>query len=79
MTGVQTCALPIYQAHVEDTLRRLRARRSVSLLVVNYAEALARPEDTARRVDLFLGGGLDVGRMAMAVDPALHRNRRSSG
>ncbi len=65
----------LYQKHVEDTLRLLRARRCVSTLVVDYGETLARPEDTARRVDRFLRGRLDVDRMAAAADPALHRNR----
>ena len=65
----------LYQTHVEDTLRLLRGRGSVSMLVVDYSETLARPEDTARRVDRFLRGRLDVSRMAAAADPALHRNR----
>ncbi|MBK5298234.1 MAG: sulfotransferase family protein [Vicinamibacteria bacterium] len=65
----------LYQTHIEDTLRLLRGRGSVSMLVVDYSETLARPADTARRVDRFLRGRLDVDRMAAAADPALHRNR----
>jgi hypothetical protein len=68
-----------YQAHVEDTLRILRARRSISLLVIDYAETVSRPDETAKRIDQFLGGGLDVGAMSAVADPALHRNRRRSG
>jgi len=68
-----------YQAHVEQTLRLLRGRRSVSLLVVDYGETVARPEETAHRIDRFLGGGLDVDRMVASADPTLHRNRRSVG
>jgi hypothetical protein len=67
-----------YQRHVEETLRLLRARRGVATLVVDYAEAVARPAETARRIDRFLGGGLDVDRMAAEADPSLHRNRRST-
>ena len=69
----------LYQTHVEDTLRLLRGRRCVSTLVVDYGETLARPADTARRVDRFLRGRLDVDRMAAAADPALHRNRSRTG
>ena len=69
----------LYETHVEDTLRLLRGRRSVSMLVVDYSETLARPADTARRVALFLGGRLDVDRMAAAADPELHRNRSRTG
>jgi hypothetical protein len=69
----------LYQTHVEDTLRLLRGRRSVSILVVDYSETLARPAESARRVDRFLGGWLDVDRMAAAADPKLYRNRSSAG
>ena len=69
----------LYERHVEDTLRFLRARRSVSTLVVDYAEALSSPRETADRIVGFLGRSLDTERMAAAADPALHRNRRSAG
>src|SRR4029077_16584122 len=36
----------LYARHVEDTLRFLRARPSVSTLVVDYAETLSNPADT---------------------------------
>jgi hypothetical protein len=65
----------IYRAHVEETLRLLRARRCFSTLVVDHGEAIAHPEDTARRVSRFLDDRLDVARMAAAADPALYRNR----
>jgi hypothetical protein len=68
-----------YQGHIEQTLRLLSGRRSMSLLVVDYGEAIAQPAGTAHRIDRFLGGGLDVDRMAAAADPSLHRNRGSAG
>jgi hypothetical protein len=69
----------LYRTHVEDTLRLLRGRRSVSMLVVDYSETLARPADTARQVARFLQGRLDVDRMAAAADPDLYRNRSKTG
>jgi hypothetical protein len=69
----------LYETHVEDTLRVLRNRRSVSTLVVDYAQAVAQPKATALRVTQFIGAALNVDRMAAATDPALHRNRRSAG
>jgi hypothetical protein len=65
----------LYQTHIDTTLRLLRGRRCFSTLVVDYSATLARPEDTARQLNRFLGGRLDVGRMAAAADPALYRNR----
>jgi hypothetical protein len=65
----------LYRAHVDDTLRILRARPRVATLVVDHGEAVARPADAAARVSRFLGGRLDVARMAAAADPSLHRHR----
>jgi hypothetical protein len=65
----------LYRAHVDETLRILRARPRVATLVVDHAEAVARPAEAAARVNDFLGGRLDVTRMAAAADPALYRNR----
>ena len=42
---------------------------------MGYRDVLDDPERLARRVDAFLGGRLDVKRMAEAVDPDLYRNR----
>jgi len=47
--------------------------------VVDYGETVERPEEAAHRIDRFLGGGLDVERMAASADATLHRNRRSVG
>jgi hypothetical protein len=44
-------------------------------LAVRYTDVLARPLEEARRINAFLGGGLDPEAMASAVDPALYRNR----
>jgi hypothetical protein len=65
----------LYQAHVEETLRLLRRRPCFSTLVVDYAETLAHPERTARRLHRFLAARLDVTRAAAAADSGLYRNR----
>lgn len=53
----------------------LAERPHTGLLVVDYAMAIRKPRSVARMVKAFLGGGLDVAKMAAAVEPALHRNR----
>ena len=63
----------LFRRHLEATERWLAARQGVRALAVDYAEALAAPADTARRVAAFLGGGLDAAAMAAAVDPSLRR------
>jgi hypothetical protein len=60
-------------------LGRLKAmlaeRPQTQLLVIEHRHAISDALATARSVNAFLGGGLDEGKMAAAIDPALHRNR----
>lgn len=65
-----------YRAHLDKVAFQLRYRKQFDALWLDYAEVVADPEAQARRIDTFLGGGLDVRTMAEAVDPALYRNKR---
>jgi hypothetical protein len=47
-------------------------------LEVQYTAILTHPLEEARRIALFLGGGLNVEAMAAAVDRELYRNRASA-
>jgi hypothetical protein len=53
----------------------LAGRPHTQLLVIEHSYAITGPFVTAEKVNEFLGGGLDVAKMAAAIDPALHRNR----
>lgn len=55
----------------------LRHAPQFDSMEVHYSELVAHPEEHARRIAAFLGGGLDVQAMVSAVDPALYRNRAS--
>jgi len=61
------------------TLGRVKAllarRPRTQLLVIEHSDAISHPHAAAATVNKFLGGGLDVAKMAAAIDPALHRNR----
>jgi hypothetical protein len=67
-----------YRTHVSDTLRLLARRKNCAVLVVNHADALSDPADTARRVAAFLERPLAVDRMAAVADQSLYRNRRGT-
>jgi len=54
-------------------------RPCFSSLTVGYREVVENPRDAAGRIDAFLGGTLDVERMAAVADPSLYRNRRQVG
>lgn len=49
--------------------------QGVPVLSVNYRECILEPSVSAKRVNLFLGGGLDSSAMADAVRPELYRER----
>ena len=61
------------------TLCRVKAmlsrRPDTQLLVMEHRNVISDPLVTAESMNTFLGGGLDVAKMAAAVDPTLHRNR----
>jgi hypothetical protein len=46
-------------------------------MAMRYEEIVRDPMEAARRIACFAGGGLDVERMAEAVDPWLYRRRRA--
>ena len=64
------------------TLCRVKAmlarRPNTQLLVVEHRQTISDSLATAGKVNGFLGGGLDVAKMAAAIDPTLHRNRAGS-
>ena len=64
-----------YTRVVQSVRSLLRGRPDVAALYVGQKDALADPLAAARRIDVFLGGALDVDRMAAAVKPELHRQR----
>jgi tetratricopeptide (TPR) repeat protein len=61
------------------TLGRVKAmltgRPCTQLLVIEHSTAISDSLITAERINSFLGGRLDVAKMAAAVEPTLHRNR----
>jgi hypothetical protein len=68
----------IYAQHLEQVERFLSNRRCFTRLPVSYRGAIERPIVEARRISDFLGGSLDVERMAAVANPQLYRNRRAA-
>jgi hypothetical protein len=64
-----------YAQHLENVNRFISNRKCFRSLPINYADAIEHPAAEARRISEFLGGGLDVARMAAVADRALYRNR----
>jgi hypothetical protein len=69
----------IYEAHLRRVRRLLATDARFTVLEVAYADVVADPRTQAGRIAAFLDRGLDVERMAAAVDPSLYRNRGRPG
>ena len=67
--------LRMYESHLDKVKFQLRFRDWFEVLYLDFADVVADPENAARAINDFLGGGLDVEKMAMQVDPDLYRNR----
>jgi len=65
-----------YRAHLTAVNDLLSSRSCFDVLALTYEDVIGRSSEQAERISRFLGGGLDVSKMAAAVDPALYRNRR---
>ena len=65
----------IYKKQVETLSKSLARRNGLAAITIDYTEAIADPESTARRVNQFLGGALDEQAMAAVIDESLYRAR----
>ena len=75
-TAGRIVADPQRAIELAQVARFMRNRRCFASLDVGYARVLEDPRAEARRVNAFLGGHLDVERMAAIADRSLYRNRR---
>jgi hypothetical protein len=70
-----TRLIEIFAAQLADVERWAETRTSTRLLPVDYEVAIRTPEAVAAEVARFLGGELDEGAMAAAVEPSLWHQR----
>ena len=61
--------------HLVSARALLLSRPNFELIEVQFTDTIGAPDAVAARMDDFVGGGLDRGRMASAVEPSLYRNR----
>lgn len=67
-----------FESHLAKVRGQIDRRSRTGVLYVSYNELVKDPAGCARRVNAFLGGGLDEAAMVSAVDPALYRKRASA-
>jgi len=66
----------IFSRHLQQIEAWLKEQPHMEVLYLDYQQVLQDPVGEARKINQFLGGGLDVQAMASAVDHSLHRQRR---
>lgn len=66
----------LFARHVAQVEAWLAEQPNFDVIFVEHGEVIASPLEQAQQVASFLGGRLDVERMAQVVDPALHRQRQ---
>jgi hypothetical protein len=65
-----------YKMHLRKVYYRLNHIANFDALYVDYTNVIEDPVREAGRINQFLGGDLDVEKMASVVDPNLYRNRK---
>ena len=67
-----------YDFHLKKVYYRLDRTPNFKVLYLDYPAVVEDPQREARRINAFLGRGLDVEAMAGAVESGLYRNRHST-
>ena len=68
----------LFERHLDEVRQWLRVRDNFDFLSVQFNAVHANPTSQAERVSEFLGVGLDIPRMAAAVNNRLYRQKSSS-
>lgn len=71
-------ARELFRRHLVNVRVLARRAPNMEMIEVHYAAVVDAPRAAAERINRFLGGRLDAGGMAAAVDPGLYRNRVES-
>jgi hypothetical protein len=66
-----------FREHMREVVLWLQAREEISVHRVGFRKLVTEPLATATDIRAFLDIDLDTQSMALAVDPALYRNRNS--
>ena len=66
----------LFRKHVARIEAWIEEQPNVEVLYVHYSDILTDPLEQAGRINRFLGGTLDMAKMAGVVDPSLYRQRR---
>jgi len=66
----------LFQRDLDRIHQWLEDQDNMSMLAVDYNAMVKSPQPECHRVNAFLGGALDIDKMASVVNPSLYRNKR---
>lgn len=68
----------LFESHLAMVLDWANKQKNIRLIEVDYNQMLKEPEPLVEKVNQFLGGELDIEKMAIVVDPDLYRQRHDN-
>ncbi len=68
----------MYRTHLRKIEKWLEEQDNFDVLYVTYNDALKRAVEYCEKVNAFLGGALDEGKMADVIDNDLYRQRKTT-
>jgi hypothetical protein len=63
------------QKHLEEVYKLIKRRPTMSMIEIDHRVLMERPVIEAQKINSYLGGHLDVAKMASVIDKDLYRNR----
>jgi hypothetical protein len=66
-----------FSKHLADTKEWLGQQGNMRVLYINHRDAVMHTAREAGRLNEFLGGRLDMGKMTAMIDQSLYRERKS--
>lgn len=68
-----------FKHHLDEVLLWIDRQGNMDVIYIHYNDVIDDPYGNSQRVNQFLGNGLDVQRMADAVDKTLYREKAARG
>jgi len=65
-----------FKKHLDNIKKILNNKEYFDVLYLNHREIIKNPVQQAIKINQFLGGNLDIEKMAESVNPKLYRNRK---
>ncbi|SPD73134.1 conserved hypothetical protein [uncultured Desulfobacterium sp.] len=65
----------LFTVHLDNTYLWLKRQKNIDVLYISYNDLILDPLTAAKTAEQFLGGNLNVEKMAGVIDRSLYRNR----